>query len=112
MATARTPRAESVLEHLSPRTLRDLAAALEARTPAVRARGTLSTEGVDELADILIAGTTPTIGFYRRYSTAEPGRDARSLDAPVAAHDPEVPPPAPALERTDAGPELEIGGVW
>lgn len=106
-----TPRTVPDLACLSPRTLRDLAAAIEARTPAARARGTLSAEGVDRLAGILLAGTTPTIGFYRRHLMAEPGRDARPLDEPAAAHDPEVPPAAPALERTDLGPALEIGGL-
>ena len=104
--------AEHVLEHLSPRTLRDLASAIEARTPAVQARRDLSAAGVDEPADILIAGTAPTIGFYRRYLAERPAPAARPLDDPVAAHDPEVQPAAPVPDRTDAGPALEIGGVW
>ena len=112
MAMTRTPRTERILEHLSPRTLRDLAAALEARTPAVQARGTLSAEGVDELADILVAGDSPTIGFYRRYLAAGPAPTAHPRRDPVAAHDPEVQPAAPVPERTDAGPTLEIGGPW
>jgi hypothetical protein len=109
---ARGNVAVAVLEHLSPRTLRDLAAALEARTPAVRARGTLPAEGVAELADILISGTAPTIGFYRRYLAERPAPAARPLDAPAAAPAPEVQPAAPVIERTDVGPALEIGGVW
>ena len=100
------------LAQLSPRTLRDLAAAIEARTPAARARDTLSPEGVDRLADILIQGTTPTIGFYRRYAPAGPGCDARPAPDPAPAPTPEVPPLAPVMERTDAGPVREIEGVW
>jgi hypothetical protein len=61
----------TALEHLSPRVLRDLAAVIEARTPEVRARRALSAEGVERLADILLAGSTPTIGFYRRHTARQ-----------------------------------------
>lgn len=56
----------TVLEHLSPETLRDLAGAITARRSSTIARRRLSPEGVDKLADILLSGTTPTIGFFRR----------------------------------------------
>jgi hypothetical protein len=59
------------IAHLSPRTLRDLAAAIEARTPGMRARRALTAEGIERLADILLAGTTPTVGFYRRHVRTE-----------------------------------------
>ena len=100
-----TPRTVPDLTHLSPRTLRDLAAAIEARTPAVRGRDTLSPEGVDRLADILVSGSTPTIGFYRRY--APPPPHPRPSEEEV-----EVPVPAVAPVEIDVGPVLEIGGLW
>lgn len=56
-----------VLSHLSPRTLRDLASAIEYRRPEATAVGALTSEGVERLADILLAGDRPTIGFFRRY---------------------------------------------
>jgi hypothetical protein len=56
----------TVLEHLSPETLRDLAGAITARRPSTIARRRLTPEGVDKLADMLIAGKKPTIGFFGR----------------------------------------------
>ncbi len=50
---------------LEPRTLRELAAVIETRRP--QPRHDLTPEGVDKLADILLAGSSPTIGFWRRY---------------------------------------------
>lgn len=55
------------LARLSPSTLRDLAAAIEGRDPQRVARRELSDEGVERLADILLAGSEPTVGFWRRY---------------------------------------------
>jgi hypothetical protein len=60
------------LTRIEPRTLRDLAAVMESRTPEVRARRSLSAEGVERLAEILAAGGRPTIGFWRRYREAAP----------------------------------------
>jgi len=57
----------SVLEHLSPSTLRHLASAIEARDPERVARRQLTQEGIEHLADILLAGGKPSIGFFRRY---------------------------------------------
>jgi hypothetical protein len=56
----------TILEHLSPETLRDLAGAITARRPSTIARRRLAPEGVDMLAGILLAGQKPTIGFFLR----------------------------------------------
>jgi hypothetical protein len=55
------------LLELTPKTLRDLAGAMEGRTAAAEARRSLTPAGVDRLADILLAGSTPTVGFFIRY---------------------------------------------
>ena len=52
-----------------PRTLRELADVIEARSPEATARRRLTPEGVDRLADILLAGSVPTVGFWRRYAS-------------------------------------------
>lgn len=57
----------TVLDRLNPAALRALAAVLEARDPQTRARRSLTDEGAERLADILLSGSTPTIGFWRRY---------------------------------------------
>ncbi len=59
------------LASLSPKTLRDLAAAIEYRSPEARARRELTPEGIERLADIYLAGSQPTVGFFRRYRRAE-----------------------------------------
>ena len=56
---------------LSPRALRDLGSALLERARAAeaverRAYRELTDEGVDRLAEILAAGSKPTLGFWRR----------------------------------------------
>ena len=55
---------------LSPRTLREVAAAMEAMSPEKRAVDELSHEGIDRLASILMAGSRPTIAFWRKYRCA------------------------------------------
>jgi hypothetical protein len=65
--------ASETLKHLSPRVLRDLAAAIEYRTPQARAIRKLTPEGIERLADILLQRGKPTVGFYRRYSRSEAG---------------------------------------
>lgn len=60
----------ATLTSLSPKTLRDLAAAIEYRSPQAQARRELTPEGIELLADILLAGSQPTIGFFRRYRKA------------------------------------------
>ncbi len=55
---------------LNPRTLRELACLIEAWSPQMKARAQLSEEGLERLADILLAGGKPTIGFFRRWSRA------------------------------------------
>jgi hypothetical protein len=57
----------STLGDLDPRSLRDLASAVEARDPAVIARRELSPESVEALADMIAAGHRPTIGWWRRH---------------------------------------------
>jgi hypothetical protein len=59
---------------LSARTLRDLGSALIARARAVeQSEATygreLSPEGVERLAEILAAGSRPSLGFWLRHST-------------------------------------------
>jgi hypothetical protein len=56
-----------VLTHLSPDTLRDLAAAIEYRLPKARARRALTDEGLEKLADVLLSGSLPTVGLFTRY---------------------------------------------
>jgi hypothetical protein len=61
----------TALEHLKPATLRALAAALEARLPPECLTACdLTDEGVERLGEILTQGTSPTIGFWRRYRRA------------------------------------------
>ena len=57
----------AVLTRLDPTVLRELAAVIEYRSPEATARRELSPEGIERLADILLAGSTPTVGFWRRY---------------------------------------------
>jgi hypothetical protein len=55
---------------LSPRTLREVASAMEAMSPEARAVAELSDEGINVLARILLAGGKPTVGFLRRHRCA------------------------------------------
>jgi hypothetical protein len=57
----------TMLLELDPRDLRDLAAAIEAQSPEARARARLTEDGRAELADLLIRGDRPTIGWWRRH---------------------------------------------
>jgi hypothetical protein len=50
----------------SPEILRELAAVIEARDPGRRARQSLSPEKVEELADMLLRGDRPTVGWWKR----------------------------------------------
>ncbi len=59
-----------LLTHLSPKTLHDLAAAIEYRSPAARARRALTDEGIERLADVLLSGSLPTVGLFTRYRSA------------------------------------------
>ena len=52
----------------TPDQLRHLAALKDADSPGMRARRHLDEASVDELADMLVAGKTPTIGWWRRHS--------------------------------------------
>jgi hypothetical protein len=62
---------------LEPRVLRHLGNALIARADAAEAAERasyleLTDEGLERLADIVISGSRPTIGFWRRYRIAAP----------------------------------------
>jgi hypothetical protein len=61
-----------VIPVLSAKTMRDLGHAVLARAQAAedaeRLEGpTLTDEGVEKLAEIVAAGSLPTLGFFRRY---------------------------------------------
>ena len=60
----------AVLTRLDPAILRELAAVIEYRSPEATARRELSLEGIERLADILMSGSTPTVGFWRKYRCA------------------------------------------
>ncbi|MHB8594330.1 MAG: hypothetical protein ACYDB3_08370, partial [Acidimicrobiales bacterium] len=86
----------AALLDLSPRHLRELAALLEARDPELAARRRLSAAGSERLADILLAGDRPTVGFYLRYCERRigelvreqgrgPGRPKAGESAPTGA---------------------------
>jgi hypothetical protein len=55
---------------MSPAVLRELAAIIEAREPRRRAIAALSPEKLEELADMLIAGKRPTVGWWQRARAA------------------------------------------
>jgi hypothetical protein len=55
-----------LLAELTAEQLRHLAALKEADAPSFRIRRELSEEALTELADLLLAGETPTIGWWRR----------------------------------------------
>jgi hypothetical protein len=59
-----------ILKHLDGPTLRHHASLKDAQDPQLVARRALTAEGVERLADILIAGGKPTVGFWRRYGVA------------------------------------------
>jgi hypothetical protein len=52
--------------------LRHLAALKDADSPGMRARRNLDEASVEELAEMLVAGKTPTIGWWRRHSQVAP----------------------------------------
>ena len=47
--------------------LRHLASLMEAESPGMIARSRLSDASVDQLADLLVSGRKPTIGFWTRH---------------------------------------------
>lgn len=57
----------TMLLELDPADLRHLAGLIETQSPKARARARLTDEGRGELADILIRGDRPTIGWWRRH---------------------------------------------
>jgi hypothetical protein len=65
---------EQILEHVSPTTLREIAAVREAMDPERIARRQLTAAGVERWAEIRLAGAKPTVGFWRRYRDNSPTR--------------------------------------
>jgi hypothetical protein len=61
-----TPRL-SPLPSTSPEVLRELAAVIEKRDPARRARRSLDADSLEELADMLLSGKRPTVGWWCRH---------------------------------------------
>ena len=62
---------------LSPRTLSELGHVLIERARAAEAverisRRELTPEGIERLAEIVSAGSRPTVGFWRRYTLVAP----------------------------------------
>lgn len=47
--------------------LRHLAAAIEARSPTRRALRNLSPEAIEELAEMLVRGDSPTVGWFEKH---------------------------------------------
>ena len=76
----------TALAELDPATLRALAAAIEGQDPERRARRELTDEGREKLADLLLAGGKPTVGFFRRH------RRVPDLDVERVQHLPGVEP--------------------
>lgn len=56
-----------LIEQFEGPTLRILADLMDDEDPKLLARRRLTDEGVEKLADILIAGKRPTIGLFRKY---------------------------------------------
>lgn len=57
-----------LVDQLTAEQLRHIAAAKDAERPDRQARRSLSPAAVDELAEMLNAGRTPTIGWWRRHA--------------------------------------------
>ena len=58
---------EQILQYIDGPRLRELAAVKDRQDPVRLARRALTDEGVEKLADILLAGSSPTVGFLKRY---------------------------------------------
>lgn len=76
-----------LVRHLSPRTLRELAALKEARDPSRLARLELDDEAIESLASILLKGDRPSVGWWRRH---RPARETRGAAKPTHVQDLEV----------------------
>ncbi|HVA04761.1 MAG TPA: hypothetical protein VMU64_13575 [Acidimicrobiales bacterium] len=57
----------TTLIDLSPSDLRHLAAAIDGMDPAHQPRRRLTQEAAGELAEMLVAGKVPTIGWWRKH---------------------------------------------
>jgi hypothetical protein len=56
-----------ILEYLDAPTLRHHASLKDAQDPQLVARRALTPEGIDRLAEILLNGGKPTVGFWLKY---------------------------------------------
>ncbi|MGA7418610.1 MAG: hypothetical protein WBW80_11490 [Acidimicrobiales bacterium] len=61
-----------IANSFKPSELRHLAAIRDAESPRVVARQSLDEASVEELADMIVSGKRPTIGWWRRHSTNVP----------------------------------------
>ena len=57
-----------LVEQFTPATLREMASAMEERAPIRVACRQLDAVGIDALAEMLLAGKTPTLGWWRRHA--------------------------------------------
>ncbi|MGO8870561.1 MAG: hypothetical protein ACLQPH_04010 [Acidimicrobiales bacterium] len=55
-----------LVDQLDADTLRHLAALKDAESPRRRLRAQLTEQGIEELAELICAGRTPTVGFFQR----------------------------------------------
>jgi hypothetical protein len=57
----------TLLRDLGPTALREIASVMEATSPASVGRSRLTDEGRADLADMLLSGRKPTIGWWERH---------------------------------------------
>jgi hypothetical protein len=67
-----TSAVAQILEHLDAPTLREIASIKDASDPGRVARNELSPEGRERLAEILLAGSKPTVGFWLKHRARGP----------------------------------------
>lgn len=72
-----------LVDQFDAATLRELAAVKERQDPARLARRQLSPAGVEILAEILIRGDRPTVGFFRRHRVAPGARSKELSEVPA-----------------------------
>lgn len=57
-----------LLDQFTPEQLRHIAALKEGDSPGMRARRLVDATAVDELVEMISAGETPTIGWWKRHT--------------------------------------------